>query len=173
MKIGKRTQELMNIYALSNEEVCFSQLIAAGRTQLEAYCIAFHDRLITSPSSPQRDSSQLIHDKPNITALTRSLQAFTTDIQKAKDDGKQAQQARKRGQDKNETNITTKDGQLRELRQIYSATTDNKQRQDILKQIADLQRLKQEENTDNEQRIHYFLPEDCDNCPFNQAENSG
>lgn len=41
-----------------------------------------------------------------------------------------------------------------------------KDRVDVLNRIADLQRMKQEENKTEEERVHYFLPLTCCNCPL-------
>lgn len=174
MKIGKRTQELMRIYSLTNEEVAFAQLVAAGRTMLEAYCIAYHDTLVTSPDSPQRAAHHLTQTRPNIATLTRALQAFTTDSQAAKDKGKKAhtQAAKDKGK-ASKVNITTKEGQLEELRSIYNELASPKDRQDALKQIADLQQLKHEQSNEEERRIHYYLPMKCALCPYKPAGKGG
>lgn len=45
-----------------------------------------------------------------------------------------------------------------------------KDRVDVLNKIADLQRMKQEENKTEEERVHYFLPLTCYVCPLMKAE---
>lgn len=170
MKIGKRTQELMRIYSLSNEDVAFAQLMAAGRTQLEAYYIAYLNKIATNPDSPQRAAHQLITDRPNIVTLTRALQAYTTNSQQAKDKGKEAhKKAQEKGKDE-KNNITTKEGQLQELASIYEELTSPKDRLDALKQTADLQQLKHEQTTEEDRRIHYYLPMKCALCPYKPAQ---
>lgn len=174
MKIGKRTQELMRIYSLSNEDVAFAQLMAAGRTQLEAYYIAYFNKLATNPDSPQRAAHQLITDRPNIIELTRALQAYTTDSRQAKDKGKEAHmQAKGKSNSKASlANITTKEGQLEELRSIYNELTSPKDRLDALKQTADLQQLKHEQTTEEDRRTHYYLPMKCALCPYKPADTA-
>lgn len=172
MKIGKRTQELMRIYSLSNEDVAFAQLMAAGRTQLEAYYIAYSNKLATDPDSPQRAAHQLITDRPNIVTLIRALQAYTTNSQQAKDKGKEAhKKTQEKGKEKeNKTNIATKEGQLQELANIYEELTSPKDRLDALKQTADLQQLKHEQSTEEDKRVHYYLPMKCALCPYKPAD---
>jgi len=162
MQIGNNTRKLMQIYNLTNEEVTFSQLIATGRTQAEAYCIAYPNKLLTG-QSPTTEAHVLITTAPGIPSLIKALKRTTTNT----DNATHPQDQRKTGKGKGKgANIDTKEAQLRELNDIYRQATDAKQRAEILKQVADLQQLKKEENKAEEQRIHYYLPIKCELCPF-------
>lgn len=47
-----------------------------------------------------------------------------------------------------------------------------KERIDALNKIADLQRMKQEENKTEEERVMFYLPLTCYNCPLYKAEQN-
>lgn len=167
MKLGKRTQELMKIYGLLPEDVTFARLLATDCTQMEAYCIAFHDKLTqigAGASSPLTAAHELVKNKPAILSLARSFKT-TVDPDRAKEEGKE----RKRKGGKT-TNIATKEAQLRELQQIYSNLNTPKDRLDVLKQVADLQQLKKDETKAEERRTFYYLPLKCKICPFAPAK---
>lgn len=51
-------------------------------------------------------------------------------------------------------------------------TDDPKQKADILMKIADLQRMKQDENTEKEKLVHYYLPLRCEVCPWKDGGNT-
>lgn len=64
--------------------------------------------------------------------------------------------------------LTDRDNLLRELQRQYQAATEVKTRMDILVRIADITRMKQQnENKADERRIHYYLPVKCGECPYN------
>lgn len=151
----------MQIYSLTNEEVIFAQLIATGRTQTEAYCIAYPNKLLTG-QSPTTEAHVLITTAPGISSLAKALKRTTTNT----DNATHPQNNNKGNGKRKKANIDTKEAQLRELNDIYRQATDAKQRADILKQVADLQQLKKDENKAEEQRTHYYLPIKCALCPY-------
>lgn len=62
--------------------------------------------------------------------------------------------------------LRDKDSILRELER-EAATAKGKIRADILIRIADLQRMKDEESKEKEERVHYYLPLPiCKDCQF-------
>lgn len=64
--------------------------------------------------------------------------------------------------------LTDRDNLLAELQLQYRTATDPKSKADILNKIADICKMKQAETpTEDENRVHYYLPLRCDICPYN------
>ena len=62
--------------------------------------------------------------------------------------------------------LRTKDGVLTALETELENVTDPKQRTEIIGKIADLQRMKNEEDKQSRELIHYYLPLRCEECPY-------
>ena len=62
---------------------------------------------------------------------------------------------------------------LRELAKEANAATNAKERAAILMQIAELQRMKQDENREEEERVHFYLPLTCDKCELLKIKKLG
>lgn len=79
-----------------------------------------------------------------------------------------AAQARRIREDTDTPDLTDRDNLLSELQQQYRAATDIKTRTDILARISDICKMKQAETpTEEENRVHYYLPMKCGQCPYN------
>lgn len=167
MKIGTITQKRMRTYDLTAQEVYFAELLHAGATQIEAYSLIYP----TSTQAPTTAAQNLITTRTGIKQLLNAL-ALTQPTDNRAANKPQTKGKKEKGKG-NGTNITTKEGQLDELQAIYNETANVKERADILKQVADLQRLKQEENKGEEQRTHYYLPMKCNLCPYKQQQAHG
>lgn len=68
--------------------------------------------------------------------------------------------------------LKSKDGMIEALSRQVRDTDDPKQKADILMKIADLQRMKQDENTEKEKLVHYYLPLRCEVCPWKDGGNT-
>lgn len=67
--------------------------------------------------------------------------------------------------------LKSKEGMIDALSEQVKNADDPKQRADILMKIADLQRMKQDENTEKEKLVHYYLPLRCEECPWKNDNN--
>ena len=66
--------------------------------------------------------------------------------------------------------IRSKDDIITELNEIANNTPDTKKRAEILMKIADLQQMKQEQIGETEdERIHFYLPLKCWDCPYKEV----
>lgn len=177
MKIGTITQKRCRAYDLTPQEVYFAELLHSGATQIEAYCLIFP----TATAAPTTAARDLLTSRPGIGQLLTALAANqptdnrAASRRPARRDGRESGGGDGAGGRDGEgsgsgSNISTKEGQLRELQQIYDSTADVKTRADILKQVSDLQRLKQQDEREDVQRIHYYLPAKCQLCPFKPRE---
>lgn len=187
MIIGTNTRRLMQVYALTNTEVAFAQLVAAGRTNAEAYDIAFTNERTTTASAATAANQLLNNRRPNLQNLINALKASInpdatstpgrhevnnpgTGYKKLASGNIPGAGARADGNIL-EKNPTTKDGQLQLLTDLFNRTNSVKEQADILKQISDLQQMKKAETTAEEERIHLYLPVTCDICPYKPADN--
>lgn len=66
-------------------------------------------------------------------------------------------------------NLRTKDGVLAAMEEEANRTQDPKQRADIILKIADLQKMKNEDDKEQKKLVHYYLPLRCERCPKNQS----
>jgi hypothetical protein len=66
--------------------------------------------------------------------------------------------------------FTNKDVLLSELSRMVSNTHNVRERNDVLKSIADITRMKQDENKDEAKLIHFYLPLTCKRCNLYCAE---
>lgn len=84
-------------------------------------------------------------------------------------DIKAAQERRIRENTDGDTpDLTDRDNLLSELQLQYRTATDPKSKADILNKIADICKMKQAETpTEEENRVHYYLPMKCGQCPYN------
>lgn len=68
--------------------------------------------------------------------------------------------------------LKSKEGMIDALAEQAGEAADPKQKADILMKIADLQRMKQDENTEKEKLVHYYLPLRCEVCPWKNDARS-
>jgi hypothetical protein len=61
---------------------------------------------------------------------------------------------------------TKKDNIINALSIAANAERDNLKRSKILAQIADLQRMKADENNNEEELLHFYFPLNCKRCPL-------
>lgn len=88
-------------------------------------------------------------------------------------DIKAAQERRVRENTDGDTpDLTDRDNLLRELQLQYRTATDPKSKADILNKIADICKMKQAETpTEEEDRVHYYLPMKCGICPYKKEHD--
>src|SRR5574344_293524 len=66
--------------------------------------------------------------------------------------------------------FTNKDVLLSELSRMVSNTHNVRERNDVLKSIADITRMKNDENKDEAKLIHFYVPLTCKRCNLYVAE---
>lgn len=156
MTYSKRITELQTLYQLSPMDVMFCMLVACGADRAEAYNAIFRPNT-AKKENMKYQASQLAREKPGIENLIKSM-FLNYGVPVGADFGD--------GEDKSAfepKRYRDKDSILTALEQEVQ-TAKGKERADILLRIADLQRMKQEENKEEEKRIHYYLPIKCSLC---------
>lgn len=165
MVYSKRVTDLQQIYQLTPDDVFFCMLVASGASRGEAYATIFRPRS-TKLETAQRGAAQLAKDKPGINKLIRSFEdnraAFLPDNKKKKNTEEE-----KAGI----VQYRDKDAVLSGLEQTLPYLR-GKDRADVLMKIADLQQMKKDENTEEEETVHYYLPLQCYRCSLFIADRA-
>ncbi len=200
MKYSKRITELQAIYQLAPEDVFYCMLVAAGAARSEAFGIIFRpsstelsamQKGASNLANNKPGINRLIESFKTTSKLNPDgpFQAY----QEAKRiagiweqaDDKRGKVNRMKGttgklEDASGTAANTGTGGtvglFRTKDAILAALESEipglrgKERTEVLLKIADLQRMKQEENKEEEQRVHYYLPLKCELCPLKKKE---
>lgn len=184
MKYSKRVTDLQQIYQLNAEEVFFCMLVAAGASRQEAYSIIFRP-ISTTPSAAAKGANSLKLLKPGIEKCIKSYQnnylnnspqtiLDPVEAYQQKIDNKKNANANKMTENDNNredyvSQYRTKDAILTALESEIPKLR-GKEKTDILIKIADLQRMKQEENKEEEDKTLYYLPNKCYYCDLFKRE---
>ena len=157
MKISKRLLDLINIYAITQEEVIYSILCAAGLPKYEAYFIAVKPQEIYTQATLSARAQELESHKANI---GKCIAAFRLSIPKNLQEMKEPERT-KGGKIKK----PTKESLNKLLTEIISRG-DDKTKLEGIKALNTLNALNKEQAAD-EERVHYYLPRlECSNCPY-------
>lgn len=169
MVYSKRVTDLQQIYQLTPDDVFFCMLVASGASRGEAYATIFRPRS-TKIETAQRGAAQLAKDKPGINKLIRSFEdnraAFLPD-----NDSPISKKKKKNTETENVVQYRDKDAVLSGLEQTLPYLR-GKDRADVLMKIADLQQMKKDENTEEEETVHYYLPLQCYRCSLFIADRA-
>ncbi|MBR8739031.1 hypothetical protein [Bacteroides pyogenes] len=170
MIFSKRITDLQQIYQLTPNEVFFCMLVAAGANRGEAYAIIFRPTS-TKLETAQRGACQLAKDKPGINKLIKSFESNGMLIlQQQEEETKKTKRKRKKGEeDEGVVKYRDKSSVLAGLEETLPLLR-GKDRADVLMKIADLQQMKKEENVEEVDTVHYYLPLQCYRCSLFLAE---
>ncbi len=175
MVYSKRVTDLQQIYQLTPDEVFFCMLVASGASRGEAYATIFRPRS-TKMETAQRGAAQLAKDKTGINKLIRSVEENRTPFITDKDSTRRKKKKKnteeeEEDKDGNVVQYRDKDAVLSGLEQTLPSLR-GKDRADILMKIADLQQMKKDENTEEEETVHYYLPLQCYRCSLFIADRA-
>lgn len=166
MTYSKRVTELQRIYSLTPEDVFFCMLVASGATRQEAYAAIYRPTTNGSGTISSKATS-LQKNKPGISQLIEAIQYqrgndAPTKTTSPKKDTAKITESNKVDKKTLET-FRTKEGILENLIQTLPSLT-GKDKAAVLMQIADLQRMKQEENKEEAEQVVYYHPVSCYRC---------
>lgn len=171
MVYSKRVTDLQQIYQLTPDDVFFCMLVASGASRGEAYATIFRPRS-TKIETAQRGAAQLAKDKPGINKLIRSFEDNRAAFLPDKDSP--SKKKKKNTETEEEENVV----QYRDKHAVLSGLEQTlpylrgKDRADVLMKIADLQQMKKDENTEEEETVHYYLPLQCYRCSLFIADRA-
>lgn len=150
----KRLIELMKRYDLTKAEVMLAHLIAQNLPLGDAFDTVYR----STASDKDMACRRYLAGRPNLNVLVNALRDGSAD-KKAADEIRPKL---------DNIDLRTKDGVLTALEKELDNADDTKQRTDIIVRIADLQRMKNEEDKVNSQLVHFYIPLRCEMCPFKE-----
>lgn len=163
MKISKRLLDLINIYAITQEEVIYSILCAAGLPKYEAYQIAIRPQEIYTQATLSARAQEMESHKANI---SKCITAFRLSIPKNLQEMKEPERT-KGGKIKK----PTKESLNKLLTEIISRG-DDKTKLEGIKALNQLNALNKEQAAE-EERVHYYLPRlECSSCPYSSHSDN-
>lgn len=141
---------LMRQFDVEAKDVYFAMLISKGLSNGEAFTAIYEPLKPNAAAMANRH----IRENPGINSLITYLNA---EEKKPSTPGDESEDLEK---------YKSKDQMILELSKSLKGT-NGKERADILMKIADLQRMKQEETKEAEERVHFYLPLPiCKNCEY-------
>lgn len=167
MKISKRLADLIGIYGITQEEVVYAILCAAGLPKYEAYYIAVKPQEIYTQATLSARAQEMESHKANI---SKCITSFRLSMPKNLQEMREPERTKKLGKIKK----PSKEELNRLLTEIISRG-DDKTKLEGIKALNQLNALNKEQAAE-EERIHYYLPRlECSNCPYsgNSDDKSG
>ena len=157
MKISKRLFDLINIYGLTEDEVIYCVLCAAGFPKYESYWKAIRPTEIQTQSSLSARANELECHKANI---QKCINSFRLSLPKSLQEQREPERT-KGGKIKK----PTKENLNKLLTEIITRG-DDKQKLEGIKALNQLNQLNKEQSAD-ERRVFYYLPRlECEKCPY-------
>lgn len=140
--------------------MAMADLMALGWDEMDAYIVAFNP--------PMTSNDTFIRNRVKAITRSKAFKQHSSDRAKAMNASiiSKVSGADKEGSENFEP--LSKDGVLHQLHQLLNITPlDNiKDRSDILKQISDLQRYKDDISESSSNTKHYYLPKKCYGCEW-------
>lgn len=165
MVFGRFLQTLMKAFALTPEMVAFAAAVAAGLNKSDAYAIIFKPRS-AALAAIARAASDLISNNPGITTLIDKFKFDTfANLNQVEQINQTNEKTENEKQNKTIKQFRTKSQVIEGLEGVLP-NLNGKERAAVLMQLADLQRLKFDEDNERISLIHYYLPLRCEICPF-------
>ena len=156
MFTSKTTKGYMQNFLLTEQEAYMAMLIAAGASMGEAYCVAVSN--FVSKESADANAYKVMKKKPGIKQLVDTL--TSVNLRGVTTDEKLPKTRNKKGT----VNIRDKDCLLDIMQGQLEIAKDPKVIKDFIQTASDLQRMKQEENKDEKELVHYYVPLTCNSC---------
>ena len=170
MQTSKTVRGYMQVFLLTEQEAYMAMLIAAGATQGEAFAVSM-SCMGSSVEILDSRASELMRRKKGIKELASRLTDITvvgsTDADALK---KSPKKKGKKNLDETNFDPTNKDNIISILAQQLQNSTSPKEKADIAVKIADLQRMKQDENKDETELVRFYLPITCKRCSLYMNE---
>lgn len=152
MKFSEKMQKLMETYRLDAAHVCFAALVAVGFSEQESYVTIFRTR-----GNIASESRKMMNDNPDIGNLIDFMRNEMFVVNRIAQPDKKL--TRKGGNSKD------KDYVLEQLGIQYNFAREGKEKAEIMMKIADILQVKRQEDKEEAEKIVYYLPLRCENCP--------
>lgn len=182
MDFSNKTQTTARKYNINPRDVIFCQLLAAGADRAEAYfCIYHQGAKSLNYTQANQEAANLLTNNPGMKVLVSKLKLKTpvnsvpaSSIKREIEEEKQQTDEQK---EEKKNKFKSKDFII-ECLSLEAEQSTGKERAQILMNIADLQRMKQEETREEEEKRRFYLPyvSHCRSCKlvklFKELEGS-
>lgn len=153
---------------ISIEHKAMADLLAIGWGANDAFMVLGLRKLQLSDDYNKRQLEKTLNDA--------EFQKYLADMErKVKRQTKKNAAANEQAESEEESeklDSSSKESIIEHLTKLYKESKDTKQKADILTKIADLQRMKQDENLEEDQLVHFYMPLQCSMCNlYNKAKN--
>ncbi len=184
---------------LTPEEYVYTCLVKGGMSKYDAFMVAFNPK--DDNPNMVRDATNALEMKSAISKIFRNLQDNRDKEEqyeaKIKTLNRKLRQANKKLREldeyvekdtelddeekekklesiSNSVDITkNKDSLLQELNYMQSVETDQNMKLKIIAKIADIQKMKDQEEKLDEDVVHYYLPITCKDCSLYKNQKKG
>lgn len=170
MQYTADTIKTAKTYNINERDVIFCALVAAGQDRGEAfYCIYEHGmkrNAISTIEQARTKANDFLRDHPGcnvlISRMKNKKKLNTTEAQR---EANSLGEEEKRRREEMGKKLTDKSWIIESIG-VESLSLSGKDKVDALMKVADLQRMKQEENKEKEEQRRYYLPyiSKCRNC---------
>lgn len=164
MTFTPETTKTAKDFNINERDVIFCQLVAAGADRGEAYfCIYEHGNLkgcIRTMEQARTTANELLKDHPGMNVLIQRMkkkQPTAGVIARMEAQGAQDDREVEEMGEEERKKFTDKSYILAALSKV-AKSLGGKERADVLMKIADLQRMKNDENKEKEEQRRYYLP---------------
>lgn len=164
MQFSKKVTQLSRLHGIDPKDVLFALLNNAGASAAEAFAVIYRPATSTTSALASK-ASIYISQRPGLRRLIEELNEEKADTNQA---AKPAKRGRPRGttqskpqpsdDDRPSIDYNDKDALLQELARIAERSEKDTDKLAALREIGSLQRMKQEQNTAEEKRVHFYIP---------------
>ena len=157
LKPSNSTLRLGTMFQISTEDVYIAGLMASiGCGEAEAYVAIIETEKIQSEDVLKMRASRYINDRKGIRDCAEFMRIGKIRSRAIDNGGKKKKSE--------EFDPTNKDSIIKILAEQIHNSISPKEKADIAMKIADLQRMKQDENKDETELVHFYLPITCKRC---------
>ena len=166
MQFSKNVTQLARLHGIDPKDVLFAMLSTSGASTAEAFAVIYRPTVSTSAALATR-ASNYIGQRPGLKKLIKHLeQQHNTDT-----DTDNPTPTRRRGRPRKDNpnnesqaedtptlDYTNKDAVLQELARIAERCEKESDRLAAIREISNLQRMKQEAAVEDEKRVTFYIP---------------
>lgn len=166
MQFSKNVTQLARLHGIEPKDVLFAMLATSGASIAEAFAVIYRPTVSTSAALATK-ASNYIGQRPGLKKLIKHLeQQHDTDT-----DTDNPTPTRRRGRPRKDNSqnesqagdtptldYTNKDAVLQELARIAERCEKESDRLAAIREISNLQRMKQEAAVEDEKRVTFYIP---------------
>lgn len=166
MQFSKNVTQLARLHGIEPKDVLFAMLSTSGASIAEAFAVIYRPTVSTSAALATK-ASNYIGQRPGLKKLIKHLeQQHNTDT-----DTDNPTPTRRRGRPRKDNpnnesqaedtptlDYTNKDAVLQELARIAERCEKESDRLAAIREISNLQRMKQEAAVEDEKRVTFYIP---------------